>query len=101
MECLALLNPHSITLSVEETSQLPYQPSKKYATVLKSLLLNSFHVNYSIIWNKKSVNLQNTKNNPYTIEKESGLFGSYVKLDNDIWRIYQVNDTEIRLILNN
>ena len=42
-----------------------------------------------------------TKDNPYTIEKENGLFGSYVKLDNNIWRIYQVNDTEVRLILDN
>ena len=41
-----------------------------------------------------------TKDNPYTIEKENGLFGSYVKLDNQLWRIYQVNDTEVRLLLN-
>ena len=46
------------------------------------------------------LNGDGTKNNPYTIEKENGLFGSYVKLDNDIWRIYQVNDTEVRLALN-
>lgn len=42
-----------------------------------------------------------TKDNPYKIEKDNGLFGSYVKLDNDIWRIYQVNDNEVRLMLNN
>ena len=41
-----------------------------------------------------------TKDNPYKIEKEPGMFGSYVKLDNQIWRIYQVNDTEVRLMLN-
>lgn len=41
-----------------------------------------------------------TKDDPYTIEKENGLFGSYVKLDNQLWRIYQVNDTEVRLLLN-
>ena len=41
-----------------------------------------------------------TKNKPYTIEKENGLFGSYVKLDNEIWQIYQVNETEVRLVLN-
>jgi len=46
------------------------------------------------------LNGDGTKNNPYTIEKENGLFGSYVKLDNEIWRIYQVNDTEVRLALN-
>ena len=42
-----------------------------------------------------------SKTNPYTIEKENGYLGSYVKLDNDIWRIYQVNDKEVRLVLNN
>jgi len=41
-----------------------------------------------------------TKDNPYTIEKDYGLFGSYVKLDDNLWRIYQVNDTEVRLMLN-
>ena len=43
-----------------------------------------------------------TKDNPYKIENENenGLFGSYVKLDNQIWRIYQVNETEVRLVLN-
>ena len=46
------------------------------------------------------INGEGTKDNPYTIEKEFGLFGSYVKLDNDIWRIYQVNDTEVRLVLD-
>lgn len=38
--------------------------------------------------------------NPYLIEDERSLFGSYVKLDDTLWRIYQVNDTEIRLMLN-
>lgn len=41
-----------------------------------------------------------SKEKPYTIEKENGLFGGYVKLGNDIWRIYQVNETEVRLMLN-
>lgn len=41
-----------------------------------------------------------SKENPYTIENENGLFGSYVKLDNDIWRIYQTNENEVRLMLN-
>lgn len=41
-----------------------------------------------------------TIDDPYKIEKENGLFGSYVKLDNQLWRIYQVNDTEVRLVLN-
>ena len=37
---------------------------------------------------------------PYTIEKEKNLFGSYVKLGNDIWRIYQINENDVRLMLN-
>ena len=41
-----------------------------------------------------------TQKKPYMIEEENPLFGSYVKLGNDIWRIYKVNDTEVRLMLN-
>ena len=41
-----------------------------------------------------------TSNNPYIIEKDSSLFGSYVKLNNDIWRIYDVANENIKLILN-
>ena len=41
-----------------------------------------------------------TKDNPYIIEKEQNLFGSYVKLDNDIWRIYQTDGDTIKLMLN-
>ena len=41
-----------------------------------------------------------TKDDPYVIEKDNNLFGSYVKLDNDIWRIYEVNNKEIKLSLN-
>ena len=41
-----------------------------------------------------------TKEKPYVIEKENALFGSYVKIDNTIWRIYEVNDTDVRIMLN-
>lgn len=41
-----------------------------------------------------------TKDDPYVIEKENNLFGSYVKLDNDIWRIYENKDNEVKLMLN-
>lgn len=41
-----------------------------------------------------------TKENPYTIEKENGLFGSYVKLGNDIWRIYSIEGDNIKLSLD-
>lgn len=42
-----------------------------------------------------------TKDSPYTFEEETTLFGSYVKLSEDLWRIYEVNDDEIKLSLNN
>lgn len=42
-----------------------------------------------------------TKEEPYIIEKENNLIGSYVKLDNDLWRIYESNDNIIKLVLNN
>ena len=41
-----------------------------------------------------------TKENPYTFEEEQGLLGSYVKLDNDIWRIYSIEDNIVKLSLN-
>lgn len=41
-----------------------------------------------------------SKENPYKIEKENGLFGSFVKLDNQMWRIYQVNENDVRLVLD-
>mgnify|MGYP003300484482 CR=1 FL=1 len=40
-----------------------------------------------------------TKEHPYKIEKENGYFGSYVKLDDKLWRIYQVNEKEVKLVL--
>ena len=38
--------------------------------------------------------------NPYIIEEESGLFGSYVKLGNDIWRIYSIEEDNVKLSLD-
>ena len=38
--------------------------------------------------------------NPYIIDKDNGLFGSYVKLDNDMWRIYKIEDNIVKLVLN-
>lgn len=40
-------------------------------------------------------------NDPYTFEEDTTLFGSYVKLGNDIWRIYHVDGDNIKLMLNN
>lgn len=56
-----------------------------------------------VITLKNSVTLVNgegTENNPYVIEEENGLFGSYVKLDNDIWRIYSVEEETVKLSLD-
>lgn len=50
--------------------------------------------------NVEYVSGNGTKEKPYQIEKQNGYFGSYVKLDNSLWRIYQVNETEVRLVLN-
>lgn len=38
--------------------------------------------------------------NPYVIEEDNSIFGSYVKLGDDIWRIYKYNDSEYKLILD-
>lgn len=37
---------------------------------------------------------------PYIIEEKNGLFGSYVKLGNDIWRIYSIDDDNVKLSLD-
>ena len=42
---------------------------------------------------------EGTKDNPYQIEKENSLFASYVKLDNDLWRIYNIEDNNLKLVL--
>ncbi len=41
-----------------------------------------------------------TKDNPYVIEKEKGLFGSYVKINDYMFRIYEVNEKDVRVMLN-
>lgn len=41
-----------------------------------------------------------SKDNPYVIDNEKSLFGGYVKLDKDIWRIYEVNGDNVKLMLN-
>jgi len=41
-----------------------------------------------------------TKDNPYVIESNLCLFGSYVKLDEDIWRIIDVKEDSIKLMYN-
>lgn len=50
--------------------------------------------------NLEYISGKGTKDNPYKIENDNSYFGSYVKIDNTIWRIYQVNDDEVRLMLD-
>lgn len=70
-------------------------------------------INYSdgsdILGIKATITLKNNINivsgngsieEPYIIEKENSLIGSYVKLDNDMWRIYDNNDSIIKLVLD-
>ena len=41
-----------------------------------------------------------TKDDPYTIESVLGTFGSYVKLGEDTWRVIDVNDNNVKLMLD-
>lgn len=41
-----------------------------------------------------------SKDDPYVIEKVLGLFGSYVKLGEDIWRVIDVKDNNLKLVYN-
>jgi len=50
--------------------------------------------------NLELVSGEGTKDNPYIIETNFGLFGSYIKLDEDIWRVIEVNDNTLKLVYN-
>ena len=49
--------------------------------------------------NVSKVSGDGTIDNPYKIESESTLFGSYVKLGDNSWRIYNVEDNTLDLVL--
>lgn len=49
--------------------------------------------------NSKSIAGDGTIDNPYVID-ENYIFGSYVKLGEDIWRIYDIDGDNIKLSLN-
>ena len=56
-----------------------------------------------VITLKKNVKLisgNGNNNNPYKIEKKTSIFGSYVKLDEDIWRVYSSDNGSLKLVLN-
>lgn len=40
-----------------------------------------------------------SSDNPYYFETETSYFGGYVKLDNDLWRIYDITENDYRLVL--
>lgn len=42
-----------------------------------------------------------TRDNPFVIESDFGLFGSYVKLDDDIYRVIDFDDDNVKLMLDN
>lgn len=53
---------------------------------------------------KENLNLVSgtgTKDDPYVIESTFGLFGSYVKLDEDMWRVIDVGENNLKLMYNN
>lgn len=57
-----------------------------------------------VITLKENINYKKgngTKDSPYIIEDENQLFASYVKLDNDIYRVYNIDDDILKLSLNN
>lgn len=66
---------------------------------------NSGYLVKSVVRIKNSVTLisgDGTQEKPYKIEKESKKLGvgSYVKLDNDVWVVYEVNKDSIKLSLS-
>ena len=51
--------------------------------------------------NLELVSGSGTKDDPYVIEKVYGTFGSYVKLDEDMWRVIDVKDNNLKLMYYN
>ena len=48
----------------------------------------------------KLISGDGSSNNPYIVEKEKTKFGSFVKLDEDIWRVYEEDENYLKLSLN-
>lgn len=56
-----------------------------------------------VITLKENLNLISgigTIDDPYVVETNYGLFGSYIKLDEDLWRIIDVNEDNLKLMYN-
>lgn len=57
-----------------------------------------------VITIKSGINLvsgNGNSNSPYSFENEKGFLGAYVKLGEDIWRVYNTQEETINLVLNN
>ena len=48
----------------------------------------------------KLISGNGSKDDPYVIEKKSGLFGSYVELDGTMWRVYQQDENKVKLVMS-
>ena len=42
-----------------------------------------------------------SQNNPYIIEEEQGLLGSYITLGDNTWRVYDIEENKLKLSLDN
>lgn len=51
--------------------------------------------------NLDKVSGSGTKEDPFVIESTTGIFGSYVNLDEDIWRVIDVDGDNVKLMLDN
>lgn len=51
--------------------------------------------------NTKLINGDGTKDNPYTIENDTNMLGTYITLDNDLWRVYNIENNDLKLSLTN
>lgn len=57
-----------------------------------------------VITIKKNITIKSgngEKKNPYTFEEDTSLVGKYVKIGNDIWRIYKIEEEYLKLSLDN
>ena len=48
----------------------------------------------------KFISGDGTSDKPYRIEKTTVKFGSFVKLDEDVWRVYEEDEEYLKLVLN-
>lgn len=100
-ESYVINNEYFYLNNINEENEIWYVDPEGKITTNKGTDIIGIKPVITIKANIDYINGNGTKDKPYTIEKDYGLFGGYVKLDNELWRIYQVNETEVRLVLNN